>query len=82
MVLFFFLLGAQSPPIAIAGHAVIVQPGVPVTLDGIESRAVGDAHIVDYRWARVSGDDGVQLKVKREGAWLSIGEGAASSRRR
>lgn len=67
----FVFLGSQAQPIAIAGHDVIVQPGVTVTLDGIESRALGDAHIVNYRWARVSGDDGVQLKVKREGSGLA-----------
>lgn len=54
--------GAQAPPIAIAGHDVVVQPGTTVTLDGIESRPLGDAHIVDYKWARVSGDDGVRLE--------------------
>lgn len=70
-VLFFACLGSQAPPIAIAGHDVIVQPGVTVTLDGIESRALGDAHIVNYKWTRVSGDNDVQLKVKREGSGLA-----------
>lgn len=63
----FFPPGAQAPPIAIASHDVIVQPRVTVTLDGIESRPLGDAHIVDYKWTRVSGDAGVRLEVKLVG---------------
>ncbi|KAM9339379.1 kunitz-type protease inhibitor 1-like [Symphorus nematophorus] len=54
--------GEQAPPIAIAGRDVVVQPGETVTLNGIESLALGDAHIKDYKWTLQSGDDGVKME--------------------
>uniref|UniRef100_A0A8D3CQ73 Kunitz-type protease inhibitor 1-like n=1 Tax=Scophthalmus maximus TaxID=52904 RepID=A0A8D3CQ73_SCOMX len=45
----------EARPIANAGGDVIVQPGETVTLDGIESLALGDAHIRDWRWRVQSG---------------------------
>uniref|UniRef100_A0A8P4KRE3 Kunitz-type protease inhibitor 1 n=1 Tax=Dicentrarchus labrax TaxID=13489 RepID=A0A8P4KRE3_DICLA len=54
--------GEQAPPIAIAGQDVIVQPGETVTLNGIESLPLGDAHITDYLWRLQSGDDGVKVE--------------------
>lgn len=59
--------GEQAPPIAIAGRDVIVQPGVTVTLNGIESLPLGNAHIVDYRWTKLSGEDGVKMEVNLKG---------------
>uniref|UniRef100_A0A8D3E3J6 Kunitz-type protease inhibitor 1-like n=1 Tax=Scophthalmus maximus TaxID=52904 RepID=A0A8D3E3J6_SCOMX len=50
-------------PIANAGGDVIVQPGETVTLDGIESLALGDAHIRDWRWRVQSGEAGVKMEV-------------------
>ncbi|XP_042371874.1 kunitz-type protease inhibitor 1-like, partial [Plectropomus leopardus] len=47
----------QAPPIAIAGRDVVVQPGNTVILNGIQSLALGDAHIADYSWTLQSGDD-------------------------
>ncbi|XP_028252654.1 kunitz-type protease inhibitor 1-like [Parambassis ranga] len=46
----------QPPPIANAGRDVIVQPGETVTLNGIESLALGEATIRDYRWTQLRGD--------------------------
>ncbi|XP_029282172.1 LOW QUALITY PROTEIN: kunitz-type protease inhibitor 1-like [Cottoperca gobio] len=53
--------GEQAPPIAIAGRDVIVQPGDEVTLNGIQSLALGDAHIAEYHWTQQSGD-GVEMQ--------------------
>lgn len=60
--------GDQAPPIAIAGHDVIVQPGATVMLNGIESLPLGDAHITDYRWTLQSGDDSVKMEVRPNGS--------------
>lgn len=57
--------GEQAPPIAITGRDVIVQPGEKVTLNGIESLALGDAHITNYQWTLQSGDDDVRMEVNR-----------------
>ncbi|XP_061610229.1 kunitz-type protease inhibitor 1-like isoform X1 [Phyllopteryx taeniolatus] len=46
-----------APPIAIAGRDLVVQPGATVTLDGIQSLALGDARITDYDWTLQSGGD-------------------------
>ncbi|XP_047429478.1 kunitz-type protease inhibitor 1-like [Mugil cephalus] len=54
--------GKQAPPIANAGRDVVVQPGVEVTLNGIESLALDDAHITDYRWSLLDGDHGVKME--------------------
>uniref|UniRef100_UPI0037E7066D kunitz-type protease inhibitor 1-like isoform X2 n=1 Tax=Semicossyphus pulcher TaxID=241346 RepID=UPI0037E7066D len=54
--------GEQAPPIAIAGRDVIVQPGHTVTLNGIESLALGDAQIAHYHWTQLSGNDGVKME--------------------
>lgn len=59
--------GEKAPPIAIAGRDVIVQPGITVTLNGIESLPLGSAHIVDYRWTKLSGEDGVKMEVNLKG---------------
>lgn len=53
-----------APPIAIAGQDVVVQPGATVTLDGIQSLALGDAHIVRYDWTLQSGEAVVVLEVR------------------
>uniref|UniRef100_A0A8D3DNU5 Kunitz-type protease inhibitor 1-like n=1 Tax=Scophthalmus maximus TaxID=52904 RepID=A0A8D3DNU5_SCOMX len=52
----------EARPIANAGGDVIVQPGETVTLDGIESLALGDAHIRDWRWRVQSGEAGVKME--------------------
>nr|XP_057942424.1 kunitz-type protease inhibitor 1-like [Doryrhamphus excisus] len=52
----------QAPPIANAGRDRVVQPGATVTLNGIESLAVGHAHIVDYRWTVQSADADVTME--------------------
>ncbi|KAI3364693.1 hypothetical protein L3Q82_011471, partial [Scortum barcoo] len=52
----------KAPPIAIAGHDVITQPGETVTLDGIESLALGDARITAYRWSLLSGAGDVTME--------------------
>ncbi|KAG7468732.1 hypothetical protein JOB18_015904 [Solea senegalensis] len=49
-------------PIANAGRDVIVQPGKTVTLNGIESLALGDAHISDYHWSVLSGQSGINME--------------------
>uniref|UniRef100_A0A3Q3XJF3 BPTI/Kunitz inhibitor domain-containing protein n=1 Tax=Mola mola TaxID=94237 RepID=A0A3Q3XJF3_MOLML len=54
--------GEQAPPIAIAGRDVIVQPGATVTLNGIESLPLGNAHITDYQWTLQSGHDSVKME--------------------
>lgn len=54
--------GKQAPPIAIAGHDVVVQPGQTVTLNGIESLALDDAHIADYSWTLQSGNNSVNME--------------------
>ncbi|XP_041661032.1 kunitz-type protease inhibitor 1-like isoform X2 [Cheilinus undulatus] len=55
-------LGDQALPIAIAGRDVTIQPGHAVTLNGIESLALGDAQIEHYRWTQLSGEDGVSME--------------------
>ncbi|XP_060908814.1 kunitz-type protease inhibitor 1-like isoform X3 [Labrus mixtus] len=54
--------GDLAPPIAIAGRDVIVKPGETVTLNGIESLALGDAHIEHYRWTQESGEADVKME--------------------
>ncbi|XP_074472463.1 kunitz-type protease inhibitor 1-like isoform X2 [Sebastes fasciatus] len=54
--------GEQAPPIAIASRDIVVQPGEAVTLSGIQSLALGDAHIDRYRWTQQSGDAGVLVE--------------------
>lgn len=54
--------GEQAPPIAIAGRDVVVQPGATVTLNGIESLSLGDAHITDYTWRVTDGGAGVNME--------------------
>ncbi|XP_026163948.1 kunitz-type protease inhibitor 1-like [Mastacembelus armatus] len=51
-----------APPIANAGRDVVVQPGETVILNGIESLALGEAHITDYSWILESGDDDVNME--------------------
>ncbi|KAM9703880.1 LOW QUALITY PROTEIN: kunitz-type protease inhibitor 1-like [Menidia menidia] len=41
---------ASAPPLADAGRDVIVQPGGFLMLSGLQSLALGDAHIREYRW--------------------------------
>ncbi|XP_019740570.1 kunitz-type protease inhibitor 1-like isoform X2 [Hippocampus comes] len=53
-----------APPIAIAGQDVVVQPGATVTLDGIQSLALGDAHVVRYDWTLQSGEAVVVLETE------------------
>lgn len=70
--------GEQAPPIAIAGRDVIVQPGATVTLNGIESLPLGNAHITDYQWTLQSGHDSVKMEVMpngSQGAGLTMGRG-------
>ncbi|XP_060947820.1 kunitz-type protease inhibitor 1-like, partial [Limanda limanda] len=59
------LAGPQGTdnPIAIAGRDVIVQPGATVTLNGVESLTLGDAHITGYHWSLLSGDSGVKTEA-------------------
>ncbi|KAM4522425.1 kunitz-type protease inhibitor 1b [Odontesthes bonariensis] len=54
--------GKQAPPIVIADRDVIVQPGEMVTLNGIESLALGDAQITDYSWSLQSGDASIKME--------------------
>ncbi|XP_078130845.1 kunitz-type protease inhibitor 1-like isoform X2 [Sander vitreus] len=56
--------GKKSPPLAIAGPDVIVQPGETVTLSGIQSLALGDAHIAKYQWSLEKGDGHVTLTTE------------------
>lgn len=56
--------GDEAPPIAIASRDVIVQPGGTVTLSGIESLALGNAHITKYAWTLQSGDDSIKVEVR------------------
>ncbi|XP_054475001.1 kunitz-type protease inhibitor 1-like [Anoplopoma fimbria] len=42
--------GIEAPPLAIPNRDVIVQPNQVVTLSGIQSLALGDAHIAHYHW--------------------------------
>ncbi|XP_077408118.1 kunitz-type protease inhibitor 1-like [Vanacampus margaritifer] len=51
-----------APPIAIAGVDKVVQPGAKVTLDGIQSLAIGDASVVDYDWSLQSGNASVVIE--------------------
>uniref|UniRef100_UPI003AAB3147 kunitz-type protease inhibitor 1-like n=1 Tax=Centroberyx gerrardi TaxID=166262 RepID=UPI003AAB3147 len=57
-----FLSPGEAPPLANAGRDVLVQPGDPVTLNGIESQALGDAHITDFHWSLLSGDAAVEME--------------------
>lgn len=59
--------GDEAPPIAITSPDVIVQPGETVTLNGIESLALGGAQITAYRWVLQSGDVGVKMEVRTGG---------------
>lgn len=52
----------HPPPFPVAGWDVVVQPGSIVTLNGVESVAVGDASIVNYQWSLESGDDTVSIQ--------------------
>ncbi|KAM9840601.1 kunitz-type protease inhibitor 1-like [Aulostomus maculatus] len=54
--------GEQAPPIANAGRDVVVQPRVTVTLNGIESLPLGNAHITDYHWSLLSGHASVKME--------------------
>ncbi|XP_034383100.1 kunitz-type protease inhibitor 1-like [Cyclopterus lumpus] len=54
--------GKEVLPIAIAARDVIIQPGEVVTLSGIQSLALGDAHIVEYHWTLQSGDSNVKME--------------------
>ncbi|XP_031171433.1 kunitz-type protease inhibitor 1-like isoform X2 [Sander lucioperca] len=56
--------GKMSPPVAVAGPDVVVQPGETVTLSGIQSLALGDAHITKYQWSLERGDGHVTLKTE------------------
>ena len=56
--------GGQAPPIAIAGRDVVVQPGETLTLNGIESLPLDDAHISTYSWKQKDGAAGVTMEVK------------------
>ncbi|XP_041831468.1 kunitz-type protease inhibitor 1-like [Melanotaenia boesemani] len=53
--------GKKAPPIANAGRDVIVQPGQVVTLNGIESLALDDRKITNYKWSLQSGNDSVKM---------------------
>ncbi|XP_076021507.1 kunitz-type protease inhibitor 1-like [Genypterus blacodes] len=55
--------GDESPPIANAGKDVVVQLGQPVLLNGIESLALGNAHIKDYSWTQLKGDASLKMEV-------------------
>ncbi|XP_056283950.1 kunitz-type protease inhibitor 1-like [Pseudoliparis swirei] len=55
--------GKRVMPIAIAARDVIVQPGEAVTLSGIQSLALGDAHIATYLWTLQSGDSSVEMEA-------------------
>lgn len=60
------IVSVTSPPgkpIADAGRDVIIQPGQTVTLNGIESLALGDAHITSYQWRAQRTEHEVQLEV-------------------
>lgn len=52
----------KAPPIAIASRDVIVQPGQTVTLSGIESLALGDAQIQQYKWNQLSGPEDFKME--------------------
>ncbi|XP_053193373.1 kunitz-type protease inhibitor 1-like [Scomber japonicus] len=54
--------GGQAPPIAIAGRDVVVQPGETLTLNGIESLPLDDAHISTYSWKQKDGAAGVTME--------------------
>ncbi|XP_029902575.1 kunitz-type protease inhibitor 1b isoform X1 [Myripristis murdjan] len=54
--------GELAPPIAVAGRDQVVRPGEQVLLNGVESQAVGDAHITDYSWKLLSGDAAVHTE--------------------
>ncbi|XP_078029723.1 kunitz-type protease inhibitor 1-like [Epinephelus lanceolatus] len=57
--------GEQPPPIAIAGRDVIVQLGEPVLLNGIQSLALGNAHITDYDWTVKSGNGSIGTELQK-----------------
>ncbi|KAF7654043.1 hypothetical protein LDENG_00075330 [Lucifuga dentata] len=54
--------GEKALPIANAGKDVVVQPNSSVMLNGIESLALGDAHITEYHWTQLSGDASVKME--------------------
>ncbi|CAK6981233.1 kunitz-type protease inhibitor 1-like [Scomber scombrus] len=54
--------GGQAPPIAIAGRDVVVQPGETLTLNGIESLPLDDAHISTYSWKQKGGAAAVTME--------------------
>lgn len=56
-------LGKPPPPIADAGRDVVVQPGEEVTLNGIESIALGGARITDFTWNLESGNEDLNIEV-------------------
>lgn len=55
--------GEEALPIANAGKDIVVQPGKSVLLNGIESLALGKAHITEYHWTLLSGDTSVKMEV-------------------
>ncbi|XP_010778671.1 kunitz-type protease inhibitor 1-like [Notothenia coriiceps] len=59
--------GDKTPPIAIAARDVIVQPGVQVTLSGIQSLALDDAHIMSYSWSVQGEAESVHMQVNTGG---------------
>ncbi|KAM6905736.1 kunitz-type protease inhibitor 1-like isoform 1-T1 [Lycodopsis pacificus] len=54
--------GDELLPIAITPRDVIIQPGEAVTLGGLQSLALGDAHIDKYHWTLQSGDGNVTME--------------------
>ncbi|KAM4633502.1 kunitz-type protease inhibitor 1-like [Polymixia lowei] len=56
------LSGEKDPPIANAGRNIVVQPGDQVTLNGIESQALGDSQITDYHWSLVQGNSSAVME--------------------
>ncbi|XP_057679083.1 kunitz-type protease inhibitor 1-like [Corythoichthys intestinalis] len=51
-----------APPIAVPGRDQVVRPGATVTLNGIQSLALGDASITDYNWTLQSGNANVVME--------------------
>ncbi|KAM8832838.1 kunitz-type protease inhibitor 1b isoform 2-T2 [Spinachia spinachia] len=54
--------GDGALPIAIAPRDVIIQPGEVVTLSGIQSLAMGAAHISRYQWSLFGADVNVTME--------------------
>ncbi|XP_063758746.1 kunitz-type protease inhibitor 1-like isoform X2 [Eleginops maclovinus] len=54
--------GERAPPIAIADRDVIVQPAAKLTLNGIQSLALDDAHITKYSWTLQGRATGVHMQ--------------------